>query len=94
MADKCNTVDSELSDLASNLEAEVHLLEDEYKKDLLVHDKLLFLTQHIALDLHKFNILHGPSKSFRSCIHETIIDKKLSRLALYVTSLIWGDEEH
>ncbi|XP_008649273.1 uncharacterized protein [Zea mays] len=43
--DKSKTVDSEgiseeLSDKVSNIEAEVQLLEEEYKKDLLYHDKV------------------------------------------------------
>ncbi|PWZ18468.1 hypothetical protein Zm00014a_000996 [Zea mays] len=47
--DKSKTVDSEgiseeLSDKVSNIEAEVQLLEEEYKKDLLYHDKANVLT--------------------------------------------------
>ena len=43
--DKSKTVDSEgnlkeLADKVSNTEAEVQILEEEYKKDLLDHDKV------------------------------------------------------
>jgi hypothetical protein len=67
LPDKCNTVDSELSDLASkvsNLEAEAHLLEDEYKKDLLDHDKVLLCSYptyriRFAQDLTYYTVLQN-----------------------------------
>jgi hypothetical protein len=43
-------ISKELADKVSNIEAEVQLLEEEYKKDLLDHDKVCS-SQSIALYL-------------------------------------------
>jgi hypothetical protein len=67
-------ISEELSDKVSNIEAEVQLLEEEYKKDLLYHDKVCSPQALHYIYLHNTISMELPTY-FQFSVRETTLMK-------------------